>query len=127
MIQLLTNNTEEHSHRIALQPSDLQVYEDATLPDQICCLDVHISCQRRLIKPLVAEFERQFVDGTVSIYDYGYSSRFQQGYIILSWDKRIPLSFKQQLDADSRLDGYTIYVLPEDQSYGPLNATGEAE
>ncbi len=124
MIQLVTPHTEEHS--IALQAGDVQVYEDTSLPDEIYCIDVHIHCPRRLVKSLVADFERQFVDGTVSVYDYGYSHRFKQGYIILSWDTLLPLSFQQQLDTDPRLDDYTVYVLPQDNSYRPTTASGKA-
>ena len=75
--------------------------------------DIHISCSQDLVAVLVAEFKLQFAgDSTVEIYDWGYSDRFQKGYIILSWQERVPSTFEQQLNADPRLEGHTVYDLP---------------
>ncbi len=75
--------------------------------------DIHISCPRGLVRTLIAEFEQQLADNPdVEVYDWGWSYRFQQGYVVLSWKGCVPLAFKQQLDADPRLEGHTVYDLP---------------
>ncbi len=57
--------------------------------------------------------EQQLADNPdVEVYDWGWSYRFQQGYVVLSWKGCVPLAFKQQLDADPRLEGHTVYDLP---------------
>ena len=87
--------------------------------------DIHISCPIDLVEPLVAEFERQFAtNAAVEIYDWGQSARFQQGFIILSFDSEVPLEFERQLDADPRLEGHSLYNLPV-QSFEPLFIAGK--
>ncbi len=76
--------------------------------------DVHISCPSDLVETLVAEFEHQLTNNPAAeVYDYGWSSKFQQGFIIVSWDGHVPAEFEAQLDADSRLEGHTVYDLPK--------------
>ncbi len=75
--------------------------------------DIHISCPRELVETIIAEFKQQFTeDPNVEIYDWGWSERFQLGYIVLSWQGRVPSKFEQQLNADPRLEGHTVYDLP---------------
>jgi len=75
-----------------------------------------------LVETLVAEFERQFADTPdVEVYDYGWSSRFQQGYVVLEWRRCVPVEFLAQLDGDPRLEGHTVSDVPE-QSFEPLYA-----
>jgi hypothetical protein len=69
-----------------------------------------------MVETLVAEFERQFATATeVLVYDWGQSSRFQQGFIIVSWDGQVPLEFTRQLNEDARLQGYSLYNLPMEE------------
>ena len=76
--------------------------------------DIHISCPHSLVEQLVAEFEQQFTDRTdVEVYDYGWSSKFHTGYIVLSWEGQVDSTFEAQLDADDRLEGHTVYDLPK--------------
>ncbi len=75
--------------------------------------DVHISCPPDLVETLVVELQMQLVDTPdAEVYDWGQSSRFQQGFIVLSWEGAVPLEFERQLDADPRLEGHSIYTLP---------------
>jgi hypothetical protein len=76
--------------------------------------DVHITCPSDLVEQLVSEFEQQFTDRSgVEVYDYGWSSKFRAGYIVLSWEGRVDPVFEAQLDADDRLEGHTVYDLPQ--------------
>lgn len=78
--------------------------------------DIHISCAYEHIEVLVEEFKRQFAnDPGVEVYDWGWSGRFRQGYLVLTWKRRVPPEFERQLDADPRLEGYTLYNLSESQ------------
>ena len=75
--------------------------------------DVHITCPHDLVEQIVAEFERQFTDHSdVEVYDYGWSSKFRTGYIILNWEGQVDPVFEAQLDTDDRLEGHTVYDLP---------------
>ncbi len=78
--------------------------------------DVHITCPHDLVEQLVAEFEQQFADRPdVEVYDYGWSSKFRTGYIVLTWQGQVTPSFETQLDADDRLEGHSISYIPAEQ------------
>jgi hypothetical protein len=78
--------------------------------------DIHISCAGEHTEVLVEEFKRQFAnDPDVEVYDWGWSGRFRQGYLVLTWRRCVPPEFERQLDADPRLEGYTLYNLSEHQ------------
>ncbi len=78
--------------------------------------DIHITCPPDLMEQLVAEFEQQFTDRPdVEVYDYGWSSRFHTGYIVLSWKEGVDPAFEAQLNADDRLQGHSISDLPIEQ------------
>jgi hypothetical protein len=58
----------------------------------------------------VTEFSHQFANNPdVEVYDYGVSSRFGQGYVILSWKGDVPVEFERQLNEDDRLEGHSLY------------------
>jgi hypothetical protein len=83
--------------------------------------DVHISCPAELMETLVQELQQQLANTpTAEIYDWGYSSRFRQGFVVVSWDGGVPAEFEAQLRADPRLEGHSLYDLPA-QSYEPLS------
>lgn len=85
--------------------------------------DIHISCPRGLVEILIAEFKRQFADNPdVEVYDWGWSRRFRLGYVVLSWKGRVPPEFERQLNADSRLEGHTVYDLPASMMVRPVVA-----
>ncbi len=76
--------------------------------------DVHISCPESLVETLVNEFKQQFTgQDNVEVYDWGWSCRFRTGYVVLAWRESIPAEFEAQLDADPRLLGHSVYILPE--------------
>ncbi len=76
--------------------------------------DVHISCSHDLVETLVTEFEHQLADTPdADVYDYGWSSRFHQGFVMVSWKGRVPADFLARLDADQRLEGHSVYDLTE--------------
>ena len=78
--------------------------------------DVHISCPADLVEPLVTEFEQQLADTpSAEVYDYGISLRFQQGFLVVSFDGCVPADFLAQLDADPRLEGRSLYDLPAEE------------
>ena len=89
--------------------------------------DLHISCPHDLSESLVAEFKQQFVGrNDVEIYDWGWSCRFRTGYVVLTWRGGVDPAFEEQLDADQRLLGHSIYNLSESLAEpGPIVATNK--
>ena len=86
------------------------LHEVPTLPK---AQDVHISCNTSLVESLVAEFQQQLAETPgAEVYDYGWSSRFSQGYIVVAFKGYAPATFLSQLTSDERLEGHSIYDLP---------------
>jgi hypothetical protein len=70
------------------------------------------------MESLVVEFQQQLANTpSAEVYDWGYSSRFRQGFIVVSWKGRVPLEFQRQLDRDDRLEGYSFSHPVEEPMY----------
>jgi len=68
-------------------------------------------CQKRDIDHLLDFLEDYAEDA--SIVKYGYTSKQQDGFIVMHWHKPMPFNFQEmQLKQDTGIIDYVVYDLP---------------
>lgn len=73
---------------------------------------------------MVAELEEQFaaVTDDVTILDFGCSCKLAHGYAVVEWLTEVDEAFLTQLQHDTRVLDFCVYMIPMDAEEWPFGA-----
>jgi hypothetical protein len=84
--------------------------------------DVHLTCSREQLLPMVQAFSDQFREQEdVSILDYGPCQKSSNTcYIVLEWSDEVEEAFMKQLKAEDNVLDYSLYSVPSSTDAWPF-------